>query len=179
MISKSLQRLIISMLVLMMTTSSLYAQLNYPVPTGNANQLFYLQRPPNANTIVCELNYKNGVLDADEPVHVFWLRYGEQGQRAELSFIQRKFAYGVKTTRVSDGKYELHFVSYKKYSMYLMKGANNRYNVYAPINNKQAILNRVFVKINGGSFWSPNIEYVELKGTDPATGKEVIERKKI
>lgn len=164
---------------LLLTVSSFTYGQNYPVPTGNPNQLFYLQRTPNANTIVCELNLKNGVLDQEEPVHVFWIRYGEKGQRAELNFVQRKFAYGIKTTKVAKDKYQLHFVSYKNYPMYLMKGADNKYNVFGTINSKQAIVNRIFVKINGGSFWSPNVEYVEIKGIDAATGKEVIERKKI
>lgn len=152
---------------------------NFPVPSGNPKQLFYLQRDPNPNTIVCELNYKNGVVDVEEPVHVFWIRYGEQGQRQELNFIQRKFAYGVKITKIANEKYELHFVSYKKYPMYLMKGANNKYNVYGTINQKQAIINRIYVRINGGSMFSPNVEYVEIKGTDPATGKEVVEKRKV
>jgi hypothetical protein len=155
------------------------AQEKFPVPTGNPNQLFYLQRTTNANTIVYELNNKNGVLDEDEPIHAFWIRYDEQGQKAELNYIQRKFAYGLKTDLVSKDKYEVHFVCYKKFNMYLMKGANNKYNLYATINQKQAILNRIFVKIDGGSFWSPSVDYVEIKGFDPATGREVIERKKI
>ena len=30
----------------------------FPEPSGNPNQLFYLQRTPNVNTTVYELNYK-------------------------------------------------------------------------------------------------------------------------
>jgi hypothetical protein len=155
------------------------AQKEFPVPTGNPNQLFYLQRTVNANTIVCELNYKNGVVDLKEPVSVFWIRYGEQGQREELSFIQKKFAYGVKTTLVAKDKYELRFAACKDYPMYLVKDADNKYNVYATINQRQAILNRIFVKINGGTAWSPNVEYIEIKGTDLTTGKEITERRKV
>jgi hypothetical protein len=158
-----------------------YAQSGFPVPQGNPNQLIYLQRTPNKNTIVCELNLTaDGKLNAGEPVHVFWIRYGEQGQRAELSFLQRNFAYGVKTRFLSKDRYELHFVSYKKLVMYLMKAADNKYHVFAAINQKEVILNRIFIKINpGGSFWSPNVEYIELAGTEPGTGSEVLERRKI
>jgi len=155
------------------------AQERFPVPSGNPNQLFYLQRTSNTNTIVCELNLEKGLLNAEDPIHVFWLRYSDQGQREELNYIQRKFAYGIKATLLAKDKYELHFVAYKKYKMYLMKGNNNKFNVYGTINKKEAILNRIFVKISGGSFWTPNVEYVELKGIDPATGKEVMERMKI
>lgn len=166
-------------LVVFLSALTLSAQEKFPVPHGNRNQLFYLQRTPNTNTIVYELNYNKTVLDAEEPIHVYWIRYTEQGQKEELNLIQRKFAYGVKSTLISKDKYRFHFVSYKKFPMFLVKGANNRYNVFATINQKQVILNRIFVKINGGSFWTPNVEYVEVKGIDPATGKEVLERMKI
>jgi hypothetical protein len=150
-----------------------------PTPPYNPKQLFYLQRTPNANTIICELNDdKNGVLDPDDPVHVFWLRYTEQqqGQRAELSYIQRHYAYGVSANQIGPDKYELHFVSYKKYSMYLEKASDHKYHVFATINGQIAILNRIFVSIHGGSFWLPHVDYVELKGIDPVTGKVVTGR---
>jgi hypothetical protein len=179
--NKVLQRNVrfIILFITLSITAGLSAQDKFPVPTGNPNQLFYLQRTANTNTIVVELNYKNNVLDEEEPVHVYWLRYTDQGQKEELNYIQRKFAYGIKSRLISQDKYELNFVSYKKYPMYLMKGANNKYNVYGTINQKQAIVNRIFVKINGGALFTPNVEYVEIKGVDPTNGKEVIERRKI
>lgn len=151
----------------------------FPVPEGNAKQLFFLQRTPNTNTIVCELNYKEGVVDKEDPIHVFWIRYQEKGQKEDLSYIQRKFAYGVKSKEIGDNKYELNFVSYKKYKMYLMLAADNQFHVYTTINNKSAILTSIYVEIKGGSFWSPNVEYVEVTGVDPATHSPVKERLKI
>ncbi len=150
-----------------------------PTPPNNPKQLFYLQRTPNANTIVCELNDdKNGVADPGAPIHVYWLRYTEQqhGQRAELSYIQRHYAYGISANQIGPDKYELHFVSFKKYSMYLERAADQKYHVFSQINGQVAILNRIFVSIHGGSFWFPHVEYVELKGIDPATGKTVTGR---
>ena len=151
----------------------------FPVPEGNAKQLFFLQRTPNTNTIVCELNYKDGTVDKEDPIHVFWIRYQEKGQMEDLSYIQRKFAYGVKSKVIGENKYELNFVSYKKYKMYLMLAADNQYHVFTTINKKPAILTRIYVAIKGGSFWSPNVEYVEVTGIDPATHSPVIERLKI
>jgi hypothetical protein len=153
----------------------------FPVPAGNTNQLFYLQRTSNKNTIVYDLNIKNGAVDINDPVHVYWIRYSDQGQRQELSYIQRTFAYGIKSTALANnGGYVLHFVSYKKYLLYLVKSAaDNKYRVYTTVNSKTVVLNRIFIKINGGSFWSPKVEYVEIKGIDPANGKEITDRLKI
>jgi len=150
-----------------------------PIPPLNPKQLFYLQRTPNPNTIICEVNTRgSGDLDPDDPIHVFWLRYTENqhGAHAELSYIQRTFAYGIKTRKLAPEKYELHFVSFRKYNMYLMKAGDHQYHVFSTINGKISVLNRIFVQIKGGTFWSPHVEYVELKGTDPATGKEVMGR---
>ncbi|MEP7279684.1 MAG: DUF4833 domain-containing protein [Bacteroidota bacterium] len=153
----------------------------FPVPPRNPNQLFYLQRTSNKNTIVCDLNLVNGVINKGEPVHVYWIRYSDQGQLQELSYIQRTFAYGIKTTALAnDNGYVMHFVSYKKCPLYLVKSpADNKYRVYTVVNAKRIMLNRIFIKINGGSFWSPNVEYVEIKGVDISNGKEITDRLKI
>jgi hypothetical protein len=151
----------------------------YPTPSGNVNQLFFIQRDPNINTLIYELNINNGTLNEEEPVHVFWIRYAEKGQHDDLNYIQRNFAYGIRSKKISKENYEIHFVSYKKKTMYLRKSSDNKFYVFTDINKKQAILKQVFVRVNGGSFWVPNIEYVELKGIDPISGIEVVERMKI
>ena len=150
----------------------------FPVPAGNPYQLFYLQRTTNTNTIVCELNVNSrGQIDEESPVHIFWIRYPEGGMRKELNYIQRVFAYGMKSQPQGNGVYKLHFVSYKKQVFTLMTSPkDNKYHVYANINQRQALLNRLFIKVDGGTFWSPNIIYMEMKGTDALTGKELVER---
>ncbi len=150
----------------------------FPVPKTNSKQLFYLQRTANTNTIVCELNYdKNGKLDESDPVHVYWIRYTEGGAKKELSYIQRVFAYGIKSQLLEKDSYKLHFVSYKKKPLYLMRSQkDNQYKVYTTINNQQAVLSRIFIKVDGGTFWSPNVVYMEMKGVDEYTGKELMQR---
>lgn len=151
----------------------------FPVPTGNSKQLFYLQRTSNTNTIVYELNLSSDKLDANNPVQGYWIRYQEKGQREDLSYIQKKFAYGIRSKKIAENHYELSFVSYKKYKMYLRQGIDKNFYVFTSINQKSAILTSIFVKINGGSFWSPNVEYVEITGLDPVTRAVMKERLKI
>jgi hypothetical protein len=152
-------------------------QVNFPTLSNNVSRLFYVQRDPNPNTIVYELNLgTDGRLNVEEPLHVYWIKYNEQGQREELNFIQRKFAYGLTQKALGNDKYDIRFVSYKKFPLTLMKSTDGKYHIYATIAQKQAILNRIFVKIEGGSFWLPNVVYVELKGIDPATGQEIVDR---
>lgn len=149
----------------------------YPALADNINRLFYVQRSPNSNTIVYELNTgKNGQLDTETPMHVYWLRYAEKGQKEELNYIQRKFAYGVVTKPLGRDKYDVRFVAYKKFPLTLMKAEDGKYHIFATVNQKEMAISRIFIKIEGGSFWLPNVKYVEMKGTDPSTGKEITER---
>ncbi|MBK0378761.1 DUF4833 domain-containing protein [Mucilaginibacter segetis] len=150
----------------------------FPVPPPDPKRLFYIQRPPNTNTLIYELNTDKatGELDSETPVHVYWIRYTEGGKKQELNYIQRKFAYGLTQKKLTDGKYDIRFVSYKKFPLTLMKGADGKYHIFAIVAKKQMMLQRVFVKIEGGSFWLPNVVYVEMRGTDPVSGKEITER---
>lgn len=155
------------------------AQDGFPEPTNNPDQLFYLQRTHNKNTIVYELNKKNGVLDTKEPIHVFWIRYEENAQRQELSYIQRKFAYGIQCKKLKENHYRVTLNSYDKFPMELIKDADGVYKIFVTANGKQIHLNRIFIKINGGPMWSPDIEYFELKGKDTQSGIAVAEKMKV
>ncbi|MDB5142196.1 MAG: hypothetical protein JWQ66_909 [Mucilaginibacter sp.] len=149
----------------------------YPVPPVNSQSLFYVQRTSNTNTIVYDLNTgTDGKPDNDEPVKAYWIRYAEDGQKKDLSYIQRKFAYGLTAKALNNGNYDIRFVSYKKFPLTLMKTGDGKYHIFANIAQKRVIINRIFVKIDGGSFWLPNVTYVEVKGSDPITGREIVER---
>ena len=151
----------------------------YPTPPPNPNRLFYLQRSPNINAICYDINIdpKTGEPDEGSPIHVYWLRYAEgHGEPAELTFLQRKFAYGVSSTPLGKDKFDIRIMSYKKFPLTLMRAADGKYHIFAMVSKKQIRLQNIFIKIEGGGMWSPNVIFVEMKGTDPVTGKEVTER---
>jgi phosphatidylglycerophosphate synthase len=149
----------------------------FPVPRNISNMMFYVQRTPNTNTIVYELNYKSeGVLNTSEPIHVFWIRYPEGGKHKELNYIQRKFAYGLKTNLEAPDNWKLRMVAYPKHPLYLHKANDGKFYVFTSINDKSAVLQRIYLKIDGGTFWKPNVLYIELKGYDTKTGMPVTER---
>ncbi|MHA4738694.1 DUF4833 domain-containing protein [Dyadobacter sp. MSC1_007] len=151
----------------------------FPVPKNVPGLLFYIQRDPNTNTICYQLNIdKQGRLSEKNPVNMFWIRYPEGGVIKELNYLQRKFAYGINSKQTGNSSYELRSVAYSKLPLYLRKDNKNEYHVYTSIDKKECILSRVFIRIDGGSFWSPNVLYIELKGTETATGKTIIQRLK-
>ena len=150
----------------------------FPVPGKEvANLLFYIQRDPNTNTIVYELNKDGqGKVKSKDPVSTYWIRYPEGGGRKDLNYLQRKFAYGINSKALGNGEFELRSVAYNKLPLYLRRDGKNQYHVYADIGSKKCILSRVFIRIDGGTFWSPNVLYIELKGVEIATGKTITQR---
>jgi len=176
-----LHRSFLFLSLLLLTTGTLaWSQgIDYPTPPHNPKQLFYLQRPPNTNTVIYELNTENGVLDQKQPIHAYWISYAKKGQTEELTDIQRKYAYGIKTTLLDDNSYECHLVAYKKLKLYLKEGEDKQYHVYTTVNDKKIIVNRIFIAVNGGSLFKPNIDYVQLTGIDSTTGAAAEERIKL
>lgn len=147
-----------------------------PVPDEN-RQLFYLQRDPDENTVIYQLNVTDGQLDEADPVNVYWIRYAEGGERKKLNFIQRNMAYGVSHERLSNGDFELRLAAYKALPLRLAYLEDRKkYVVLAKINGKEAILDRIFVRIPKGTALSPDIAYFEFSGRDPNTGVPVKQR---
>ena len=155
-------------------------KIDFFVPEKTDKLLFYLQRRINANTVVYELNRNaNGDIDIAEPVKISWIKNAKDTAREPLNYIQRTFAYGLEIKLIDAGKksFSVEFVSYRKKQLFLLKSAfDNKYHIYAYINNKLSVLEKVFVQIEGGTFWFPNIKYVELKGNIPYASEEVVER---
>ncbi|MFD0794237.1 DUF4833 domain-containing protein [Mucilaginibacter litoreus] len=151
----------------------------YPVLPANPDRLFYLQRSTNINALSYDINIdkSTGKLNEDLPIHVYWLRYAEgHGEPSELTYVQRKFAYGITSKPLGNNQYEIRILSYKKFPLTLMKAADGKYHIFAVLSKKQIQLQNIFIQIEGGAIWSPNVIFVEMKGTDPVTGKEVTER---
>lgn len=154
--------------------------LKFPTPKGIANQLFYLQRDPNLNTLIYELNIQDGVVDREEPVIGYWIRYGEGGKKQDMSYVQKKFAYGVQSKEIGKDHFELRFVSHKKLALYLQRSeTDKKFHVTVTVNNKKLVLDRIFVRIEGGSFWLPNVRYVELRGFNQESNAVITERIKV
>lgn len=142
-----------------------------PVP-NEEQQLFYLQRDPNKNTVVYTLNKKDGKIDEDNPVHAYWILYEEDGERKDLSYIQRKLAYGVHTKKLAEDEYEFSLTSCKKIPFRLAYCPESKqYEAFTSINNKPAVVERIFVRINGGSLFKPHIDYIELLCKDSESGQ--------
>lgn len=160
--------------------TSVSAQDNYPVPEKNENLLFYFQRSHNKNTIIYEVNtLQSGQIDKEKPINCYWIRYEEGGVKKELSFIQRKaFGLECQSTDKKKESYILHFKSFKKRDIFLIKSEEKGfYKAYMEINGELAELNRMFIKSENNSLGIPlSVKYIEMTGLNLKSKKKVTER---
>ena len=150
----------------------------FPTPPNSPTRLFYIQRSSNANTVVYDANLlPNKTLNPKDPVYTYWIRYGEKGQKEELTTIQRTLAYGLYTNPIASepNTFEGYFLAYRKRKFVVKLDAKGNPFALFPINNKLQILKRVYVSVDETHFM-PGVYYIELFGKDPVSGKDVYER---
>ena len=150
----------------------------FPTPPNSPSRLFYIQRSTNANTVVYDANLlPNKSLNPQKPVYTYWIRFDEQGQKEELTTIQRTLAYGLYTNPIPSehNTFEGYFLAYRKRKFVVKLDAKGNPIALFPINNKLNILKRVYVSVNEPNLM-PTVNYIELFGKDAVTGKDVYER---
>lgn len=141
--------------------------------------LFYVQRSLNKNTLIYQLNTSesNEIIESD-PIHVYWINYAGDGGVESLNYIQRKYAYGIDIQLLDKEKktFSFNFVSYKKQVLYLIKSSDKKYHVFSYFNHRLMLVNRIYIHIEGGSFWTPKVKYIEVFGKDPIKNEELTEK---
>jgi hypothetical protein len=138
--------------------------------------LFKIERSKDANEIFYDINLeKTGTLSITEPIYPYWRRQTEGGAIKPLTWIQQHYAYGLEYIYSSENYAKFHFVSYKKRDFVLKKDSSGDFKVFTQLNNKEVEVNRIFIQIDGGTFWVPKISKVELHTNDPVTNKNIVE----
>lgn len=148
---------------------------NWPVPS-EPNQIFYLQRSENRNTVVYTALFDAaGNLRADRPAQAYWRRYNTDGERKALKAIEQRFAYGIgMRPRETPGEYTVWLKPLPEMPMLLRQTGPGRAELMATIGGRTVRAVYAFVTIDEGGL-IPRVTSVSLHGTDPATGRAVSE----
>ena len=149
---------------------------SFPEPAPSPNQLFYLQRSKDINTVVYEANLLAGKkLDPNKPVQVYWIRYAEQGQREDLTNVQWQMAYGYTHRPLASDSYEISLNSFKQRPMQIINLRGKPVAIMT-INGQRAYLQKVFVQLDPKARLVPHVQYIEMYGVDSEKGQPVYER---
>lgn len=142
----------------------------------NSHSLFKIGRSKDANEIFYEVKTTpSGTLDLKEPVKIYWKKYTDNSAIEPLTKIQQHFAYGLKFLEVTAEKAVFQFVSYSKRTLLLRKDNTGKYAVFTEVEGKIVELERVFIQIDGGTFWFPKISRVEVHAKKAEANELVVE----
>jgi hypothetical protein len=148
---------------------------NFPIPKEE-NQIFYVQRSINSNTIVYTARLDGeGRFDTKKPVDVFWRRFNDDGERKELSTLERSLAFGVRADPAPGrpGAFIMRVVSYPQRSA-VLKLVGGVPRLETKVAGEPSRLDHAYLEVDeSGSV--PSVTRVHLYGYSLATGKRVKE----
>lgn len=149
---------------------------DFPVPPHTKKSLFYIHRNLNNHSVVYEVNLNDkGVIDTENPFKIYWIRVGEKNKYKELNYMERTFAYGLKTQSLGNGKYRAAFVARKERTIDVYLDDKGQATALMKIDNKLSKLVRIFVQVAEDGWW-PKVAYVEFFGTDFKTNLPTYEK---
>jgi hypothetical protein len=137
--------------------------------------MFIVERTTNSNVVHYDARLSDdGEIDSKDPIAVYWTIGSAEGKRQDLSFLERRMAWGLKIRKKADGRYSFSVVSLKQIEINVYR-QGGLVRAQIPISGSPAYLRKIFVNIDGPLF-SPNVNYIDLFGTDITTGVDRHER---
>jgi hypothetical protein len=148
---------------------------SYPLPdtlSVGSQHLFYIERSKDTNVIYYDLNKdKSGNFDAENPFNIYWVKNKKGGKKESLTWIQNKYAYGLKILEKDSEEVVFQFAPYDKKIFILKKDDSGIYRIFSDSPQEEMYLEKIFIQIDGGTFWFPKIAHITLQGKCPKTGK--------
>lgn len=148
---------------------------DFKVP-DEPNQLFYIQRSPNSNTVVYTARLEaNGEFDSKAPVEGFWRKFNIDGSRQSLTFVERLMAYGVRVDTVRPGKpITFSVIALPDRKLTLAMDPQHHPEALLRIDGYTVKLAYVYLQVIEGGLL-PKVPSLDIFGTDIASGKWVHE----
>jgi hypothetical protein len=140
------------------------------------NQLFYVQRSPNANTVIYAARLDaRGNFDSGTPVEAFWRKFNIDGSKQPLNFIEQMMAYGVKVDARKPGQpitFTIAALPERKLTLGL--DAQHRPQATMQIGAHTVKVSYVYLQVVEGGLM-PSVPSLDVLGTDIASGKTIHE----
>ena len=138
------------------------------------NQLFYIQRSPNSNTVIYAARLDGqGNPDPRDPVEGFWRKFNIDGSKQPLNFIERMLAYGVKVqSRKPPITFTIAALPERKLTMTL--DAQRRPEALMQMGKHTVKVAYVYLQVVEGGLM-PSVPSLDVFGIDVTSGKAIHE----
>jgi hypothetical protein len=140
------------------------------------NQLFYVQRSPNANTVIYAANLDaKGNLNSATPVQAFWRKFNIDGSKQSLNFIERMMAYGVRLDSPKAGKpVTFSIAALPERKLTVSWDSAHQPEALMQIGSHMVKVAYVYLQVVEGGLM-PKVPALDIFGTDIASGKAIHE----
>ena len=140
------------------------------------NQLFYIQRSPNSNTVVYAARLDaRGEFDSKAPVEAFWRKFNIDGSKQPLTFMERLMAYGVRVDTIRPNRpITFNVVALPDRKLMLTMDAQHHPEALLQIDGHTVKLAYVYLRVVEGGLL-PKVPSLDIFGTDIVNGKWVHE----
>lgn len=152
------------------------ARPEFPVP-NEPNQLFYIQRSVNDNTVIYAANLdRNGHFNRDTPINVYWRWYNVDGHKKSLNLLERMMAYGVRTisSSSSGGGVGVKLAALPERKLTVDEDDKGKPEAVLQMGNRLARLVYVYLQVDDHGFM-PSVKAIDVFGIDKLTGKALRE----
>ena len=134
--------------------------------------IFIFERNTNTNYVCYDINLQNGKLNQKEPLKAYWVLGGET-RIEDLTFLDRKMAFGVKVLEADEAEATICMAVYNKVKIRVCKHKGKWVGI-AKMNGREIVLQKMFAQMKQPM--NVKCEYVDVYGTDLKTGKRCKER---
>ena len=139
-------------------------------------RLFCIERSKNANIACYDVSPRaDGTLDSESPVDTYWIMRAEDGRREELTWFERRWAYGYRVVgKPRPDRIQVQLMALPSRRLTIeRRGAS--YPAMAVVNGRRSRLRRIYVHSVEGAVL-PRVLYVDVWGTDLETKESTYER---
>jgi hypothetical protein len=138
--------------------------------------LFKIERNKDRNIIYYDVQVTStGKLNTKNPIKIYWVKREEHNQLEDLTWIQNSYSYGINLLSSNEYEAKFQFVSYSKRTFYIKKNSTGEFRVYTNSMNEWVEIQRIFIQIDGGTFWFPSISRVELHSKNSLSENSLVE----
>jgi hypothetical protein len=124
--------------------------------------LFFIERSKNKNIVYYDVCHNdNNKLCESNPVTAYWILDG--GKREGLSSLEKKYAFGIKSLHPQSDIFRFSVAALAKntISIEMIEG---KYRAATYINNREIVLEKVYVNTKEGLFGMSTVKYIEYTG---------------
>ncbi len=149
-------------------------------PADEKGLLFRIDRSRDLDEVWYSVNMdRNGRVNKETPVKVYWVRKSEDNRIEPLTVIQRRFSYGIPSFEQQNSyndEWVFKLAAYKNRFFTLKKSEQaGSYKAFTQSAGREVEILNMYIEFDGGSFLAPSVAYVELHGIDRSTGEQISE----